>query len=90
MHDRLLFVGNVLAHWAAFISSIVSFTLGIAGYVRDRKTEGWIFAAIAFLFLLVACDVAWQDEDRNATILVAEKSLAHPPAPESRIADDGL
>lgn len=58
------------------MSSIVSFTVGIVEYVRDRKTEGWIFAGIAFLFLLVACDAAWQDEHRNASILIAEKSLA--------------
>jgi hypothetical protein len=76
MYNHLLFIGNVLAHWVAFMSSIVSFTLGIVEYVRDRKTEGWIFGGIAFLFLLVACDAAWQDEHRNATTLVAEKSTA--------------
>ncbi len=58
------------------MSSIVSFTLGIVEYFRDRKLEGWIFAVIASLFLIVACDQAWQDEHRNAQQLVAEKRTA--------------
>jgi hypothetical protein len=76
MHNHWLFIGNVLAHWVAFMSSIVSFTLGIVEYWRDRKTEGWVFAAVAFLFLLIACDSAWQDEHLNSQVLIAEKSLA--------------
>ncbi len=76
MHNHWIFIGNVLAHWVAFMSSIVSFTLGIVEYWRDRKTEGWVFAAVAFLFLLVACDSAWQDEHRNSQVLIAEKRLA--------------
>lgn len=74
MHNHWLFIGNVLAHWVAFMSSIVSFTIGIVEYVRNRKTEGWIFAGIAFLFLLVAGDAAWQDEHRNSQVLIAEKA----------------
>ncbi|HEY1803812.1 MAG TPA: hypothetical protein VGG45_04980 [Terracidiphilus sp.] len=76
MHNQLLFIGDVLAHWVAFMSSIVSFTLSIVEYMRERKMEGWIFAVIASVFLLVACEAAWQDEHRNATVLAAEKSLA--------------
>jgi hypothetical protein len=77
MHNiHWLFISNVLAHWISFMSSIVSFTLGIIEYVRNRKTEGWIFGVVACLFLLVSFDQAWQDEHRNSQALTAEKSAA--------------
>lgn len=57
------------------MSSIVSFTLGVVEYWRERKTEGWIFFAIAGLFLVFAFDQAWQDEHRNASVLEQQKSF---------------
>lgn len=77
MHNHFLFIGNVFAHWVATMSSVVSFTLGIVEYVRDRKTEAWIFTIIASLFLIVSFDAAWQDEHRNANLLTAEKASAY-------------
>ena len=71
-----LFTVNVLAHWVASMSSIVSFTLGIVELVRNRKTEAWVFCAIGGLFLIMAFDQAWQDEHRNSQILTEEKSTA--------------
>lgn len=58
------------------MSGIVSFTLGIVEYFRKQKTEATIFAVVAMLFLLVACDEAWQDEHRNAEVVAAERSAA--------------
>lgn len=74
MHDHWLFTWNVLSHWVASMSSIVSFTLGIVELVRNKKTESWVFFAVAFLFLIFGFDQAWQDEHRNAEMLKAEKS----------------
>ena len=76
MHQHWLFIGNVVAHWVAAMSSAVAFTLGIVEYWRKQKTEGWIFFAIASLFLVVAFDQAWQDEHRNSEVLIAEKGVA--------------
>lgn len=76
MHNHWLFAWNVLAHWVASMSSIVSFTLGVVELLRNRKTEAWIFWAIACLFLTMAFDQAWQDEHRNAELLKTEKSSA--------------
>lgn len=76
MHNHFLFIGNVLAHWVGFMSSIVSFTLGIVEYLRDKKTEAWIFTIIACLFLIVSFDAAWQDEHRNSSLLIGEKANA--------------
>jgi hypothetical protein len=73
MWNHWLFFRDVMSHWVAAMSSIVSFTLGIVEYLRNRKTEGWIFAAIACLFLFVAFDQAWQDEHRNSIVLIGEK-----------------
>ena len=74
MHNpQWLFTLNVGAHWVASMSSIVSFTLGIVELVRNKKTESWIFFAIAGLFLIMAFDQAWQDEHRNAGVLISEK-----------------
>lgn len=56
------------------MSSIVAFTLGIIEYVRNRKTEGWIFGVIAGLFLVVSFDAVWQDEHRNSEILIQQKA----------------
>jgi hypothetical protein len=75
VHNHWLFAWNVAVHWVAAMSSIVSFTLGIVESLRDRKTEGWIFFAIAALFLVFAFDQAWQDEHRNSTVLTSEKSM---------------
>jgi hypothetical protein len=75
-HPHWLFVFNVGAHWVASMSSIVSFTLGIVELFRDRKTEAWIFWSIAFLFLVMAFDQAWQDEHRNSQVLTGEKMQA--------------
>ena len=58
------------------MSSIVSFTLGIVELFRNRRTEAWIFWSIAVLFLIVAFDQAWQDEHRNTSLVIGEKSSA--------------
>ena len=76
MHNHWLFIGNVFAHWVATMSSIVSFTLGIVEYVRDKKTEGWIFWIVAGEFLVVSFDSAWQDEHRNSQTLATQKNSA--------------
>jgi hypothetical protein len=76
MHDHWLFVWNVLAHWVASMSSIVSFTLGIVELARNRKTEAWIFWAVAALFLMMAFDWAWQDEHRNLQVVIAERKAS--------------
>jgi hypothetical protein len=76
MHEFWLFVWNVAAHWVSSMSSIVSFTLGIVELVRNKKIESWIFFAVGAMFLVVAFDQAWQDEHRNSSVLIAEKSAA--------------
>jgi hypothetical protein len=77
MHNHWLFIGNVFTHWVSAMSGIVSLTLGIVEYFRKQKVEGVIFCVIAVLFLFVSCDLAWQDEHRNAQLAIAEKSDAY-------------
>ncbi len=75
-NPNLEFLLNVFAHWIAAMSSIVSFTLGIVEYFRDKKTEAKVFAVVASLFLLIAFDQAWQDEHRNVRTLISQRATA--------------
>jgi hypothetical protein len=76
MHNYWLFIRNVLAHWVAAMSGIVSLALGIVEYFRKRQTEAKLFAVVACVFLMPAFYQAWQDEHHNSEILIAEKSTA--------------
>jgi hypothetical protein len=76
MHNHWLFTYNVLAHLVASMSSLVSFGISIYEATRKKKFETWAFFAIGALCLMVAFDQAWQDEHRNAEILISEKSSA--------------
>jgi len=74
MHDHLLFMGNVFGHLVASMSGFVSFAISICEAFRKKKFETWAFFVVGALCLIVAFDQAWQDEHRNAQILIAEKS----------------
>jgi len=77
MGDHFLFFHNVSAHLVALMSGIVSFGIGI--WEKAKKNSNPIHARafwiIAALCLIVAFDEAWQDEHRNAQVVIAEKAL---------------
>lgn len=76
MHNLWLFGGNIVVHWVASMSGIVSLSLGIVEYFRKQKTEAAILAIVAVFFLIVASEQAWSDEHRNAEILATQKEAA--------------
>jgi hypothetical protein len=76
MHDHLLFIGNALAHLVASMSGLVSFAIAVYEATRKKKFETWAFFGLGAICLVVAFDQAWQDEHRNAQLLVSQKEEA--------------
>jgi hypothetical protein len=76
MHNHWLFVCNVSAHLVASMSSIVSFSFAVWEAFRKQKIEAWVFFSVGAMFLIVAFDQAWQDEHRNAELVIGEKRTA--------------
>jgi hypothetical protein len=76
MHDHWLFIWNVLGHLVASMSGLVSFGVAIYEAFNKKKFETWAFFVIGALCLTVAFDQAWQDEHRNAQLLISEKANA--------------
>jgi hypothetical protein len=74
MRVHLLFSYNVLTHLVASMSGFVSFCLAIYEAAKGKKFETWAFFVIGAICLIVAFDQSWQDEHRNAEVLIAEKS----------------
>jgi hypothetical protein len=74
MQNQMLFIGNVFWHLVASMSGIASFGLSMWERGRNKVVESRIFFAVGLLCLIVAFDQAWQDEHRNASSLVEEKS----------------
>jgi len=56
------------------MSGLVSFGVAIYEALKKKKFETWAFFAIGGICLIVAFDQSWQDEHRNAQVLIAEKS----------------
>jgi hypothetical protein len=76
MHTHWLFAGNVIAHLVASMSGFVSFGIAVYEAFKGKEFEGWAFFAIGAICLIVAFDQAWQDEHRNAEILIAQRAAA--------------
>jgi hypothetical protein len=74
MHNQWLFFRDVLSHWVTSMSGIVSLLICAVEYIRKHKLEGAMFCVLAGLFLICAFDQAWEDEHRNADVLIGEKS----------------
>ncbi len=74
MHNHWLFAWNVCSHLVASMSGVASFLMSSWEHSRKRKIESRIFFAVGFFCLIVAFDQAWQDEHRNSTTLIVEKS----------------
>ncbi len=74
MRNHFLFFGNVFAHLVASMSGVVSFCIAIWEAFKKKKIESRVFFIVGALFLLVACDQAWQDEHGNVKTLTVEKS----------------
>lgn len=74
MHNHFLFIGNSFAHLVASMSGIASFIFAIIEHIRKKQIETWAFAIVGSICLIVAFDQSWQDEHRNAEVLIAEKS----------------
>jgi hypothetical protein len=74
MHDQLLFAKDVFAHLVASMSGVVSFIFAMVEHARGKKIESWAFFAIGALCLIIAFDLAWQNEHDNVQVLIGEKS----------------
>lgn len=74
MHNHFLFLWNVIVHLVASMSGIVSFLIAIYEAINKKQVASRTFFGIGVLFLVVACDQAWQDEHRNTQILIGEKA----------------
>jgi hypothetical protein len=74
VHNHLLFIWNVAAHLVASMSGVVSFGIAIYEAIKNQKIQSWVFFALGALFLILACDQAWQDEHSNVKVLIGEKS----------------
>lgn len=57
------------------MSGPIAVAFSIWEYVSGNKTEGWVFFVVGMLLIFAACDLAWQDEHRNAQVLISEKSM---------------
>jgi hypothetical protein len=76
MHDICLFLWNVLCHLVASMSGLASFCMSLWEHTKkERRIESRAFFIVGVLCLIVAFDQAWEDEHRNSTVLIAEKSV---------------
>jgi len=71
---HFLFLGNVATHWVALMSGIASVIVATWETIRGRSLLARGFAAVAVVCLMVACDMAWQDEHRNTETVKQEKA----------------
>jgi len=56
------------------MSGVVSFSIAIWEAFKKKKVESRVFFIIGAIFLIIACDQAWQDEHNNVKALIAEKA----------------
>lgn len=77
MHNvHWLFAGNVFAHLVASMSGLASFGIAVYEALKGKKFEGWAFFTVGAICLIVAFDQAWQDEHRNAEVVIAQRASA--------------
>jgi len=76
MQNLGLFLGNVLAHWVALMSGLVSFCFALWQYSKGKEISAKAFWVVASVFLFIAVNLAWQDEHRNSLTLISEKASA--------------
>lgn len=77
MSSHWLFTGNVFAHLVALMSGIVSFFFAVYEASKKKQIESWTFFAVGGVCLIIAFDQAWQDEHRNAQLVIEQKSAAY-------------
>ena len=74
---HFLFLGNVATHWVALMSGIASVIVATWETIRGRSLLARGFAAVAVVCLMVACDMAWQDEHRRVDNGSQVRRVAH-------------
>jgi hypothetical protein len=74
MENHFLFLGNVAAHLVALMSGIASFIIATIEAARKRPLSERVFWIIGAICIVASFDLAWQDEHRNAQVLINEKS----------------
>jgi hypothetical protein len=74
MYPHWQFFLNVLSHWVASMSGIVSLAIGFYEKTKNAVASKYLFA-IAGICMVVAFDQAWMDEHRNTELLIGQKSV---------------
>ncbi len=74
MDNHILFIGNVASHLVALMSGIASFCIALWQAYKKHPLPERIFWFVGIICLLVAFDSAWQDEHRNARVVISEKA----------------